>query len=138
MNRLWSEEEIGVFFDSCFSDFDTRSLGLLAAFVYDLGVREKYLRELEWVDFSKDLFSVVISDVSYTLSDNLKAMTQQQKDEWDFQPYVFPYWSNKDWCYKPLYQQLVAYHMKEVRDRTGLPKELNLKTLRLTSLEKGK
>jgi len=134
MEELWKKEEVETFFNACFKNFYWRSLGLLGAFVYELGQKQSKMRGLRWDALDDSLSTVVVGDLSLPLSDNLSKMVRQQKEEWDFQRYIFPYYRRYDNAYRPLYQKLIEWHMREIREQTGLRKELNLGGLRWTAI----
>ena len=134
MDRAWTKEEVNRFLEKCFSNFTWRSLGLLSAYVYELGQSYREVRKLQWKDFNHDLSSVVIGKLSLPISDNLKDMTQQQKGDWDFQEYAFPYLRKSDKAYRPLNEKVVINQTKAVRDAAGLGNHITLRNLRYTAL----
>jgi hypothetical protein len=134
MDKHWKKEEIETFFDTCFSYFYWRSLGLLGAFVYELGQKQENLRNLEWDAIDESLSTVVVGRLSLPISGNLRTMLEQHKEEFDFQKYLFPYYRRHDNAYRPLNKKLVEYHLREVRQKAGLDPALNLNGLRWTSL----
>lgn len=131
---LWTTEEVERFLDTAFSNFTWRSLGLLAAYTYELGLRPTEIRDLTWDKVDLTSFTVVTKDLSLPLSENLKEMTKQQKDEWDFQPYVFAYLRKSDNAYRPLTKQMIREQAQYVVAKAGLRKGLTLERLRDTAL----
>lgn len=130
---LWSPEDVEKFLEVAFSDFRYRSLGLLASYIYELGQRHGKLRKLEWKNVDLETSSVVTNGLSLPLSENLKIMTEQQKGDWDFQPYVFAY-IRDDNAYRPLSEQSIVTQTRRIVEKAGLKKGLTIKELRDTSL----
>lgn len=134
MERLWTKEGFEKFLGTCFSKFNWRSLGLLSCFVYETGQKHTATRNLKWEAFNHDLSTVVIGRLCLPLSKNLKEMVEQQKGDWDFQDFVFPYKRNSDNAYRPLSEPLIRQQVLSALEEAGLPSDLTMKSLRKTAL----
>jgi site-specific recombinase XerD len=61
-------------------------------------------------------------------------MLKQQKEDWDFQPYVVPHHRPQDNAYRPLTIAQMNTLLAEVKDTAGLPDDLRVGDLRKTAI----
>ena len=107
---------------------------------YEWGQRPVDIRNLTWDQLDLDESVVVITQtkrgatVELPIPDNLITMLKQQKEDWDFQPYVVPHHRPQDNAYRPLTISQMTTLLAEVKDAAGLPDDLRVGDLRKTAI----
>jgi integrase len=132
---VWEREHIKAFMTVAFSNYETRSLGLIVYTAYVAAQRLGDMRMLTWDNYN--LTTGVLSleqskrraRVSIPLSQDLQDMLRQQHDGVGWQKWMMP---KSDM--KPYTLQGLAKAGKLVMDEAGLPAELQLMDLRRTAV----
>ena len=135
---VWTRKNVFDFLDEAYSNYKTRSVGLIAHMAYEWCQRIGDMRLLQWsnIDFDKDQMHIEQSkrraEVFLPISDGLGEMLVQQKKDFGFQPYVAPRVRPVGGKYMPysLYR-LPRVARKGMRD-ANIPDELRLSDLRRT------
>jgi len=137
---IWTHDQVLSFLDTAFTKFDWRNIGLIVLMCYEWGQRPVDIRNLTWDQLDLDEGVVVITQtkrgatVELPIPDNLITMLKQQKEDWDFQPYVVPHHRPQDNAYRPLTISQMTTLLAEVKDAAGLPDDLRVGDLRKTAI----
>ena len=137
---VWTHDQVMAFLDKAFTDFNWRSIGLIVLMCYEWGQRPIDIRNLTWDQLDLDNAVTTIiqtkrgSRVELPIPDNLIDMLKQQKEDWDFQPYVVPHHRPQDNAYRPLTVSQMTTLLGEVKEAAGLPEELQVGDLRKTAI----
>ena len=120
-----------------YSDFKTRSLGLIAQMAYEWCQRIGDMRLLEWSNLDLDEQRMQIEQSkeksrSIFISDELNEMLLQQKNDYGFQKYVAPRPRPFKGSYKPYSLTKLPILARKVMTSAGLSNELRLSDLRRT------
>lgn len=132
---VWTPEQVSSFLNTAYSEWETRSIGLIAQMCYEWCQRVGDMRLLTWdaINFEEQYVKLVQSkrraQVKIPISNNLFNMLQQQNGAFDFQDYVAPSITGNMKPYN-LYQ--ISRWVNKVKSRAGLPDELRLADLRRT------
>ena len=132
---IWTKEQVIRFLDVAYSEFDTRSIGLIAQMCYEWCQRVGDMRNLTWdnINFEEAYVKLVQSkrraQVKIPISESLMYMIEQQNGSFDFQPLVAP--NVKD-NMKPYSMYRISGWVNKIKQRADLPKELRLADLRRT------
>jgi len=132
---VWSRENVTAFLDVAYSEWRTRSIGLIAQMCYEWCQRVGDMRTLTWdsINFEEKYVKLVQSkrraQVKIPISENLMAMLLEQKAALDFQPLVAPNVVDNMKAYS-LYR--VSGWVNRVKEEAGLPHTLRLADLRRT------
>ena len=135
---VWTKEDVIRFLDTCYSDFNTRSIGLIAHMAYEWCQRIGDMRLLEWSNLNLDAKRMQIeqskrrAQVFLPISDELHEMLVQQQNDYGFQKYVAPRPRAYKGSYKPYSLTKLPLLARKVMDSAGLSKELRLSDLRRT------
>jgi len=135
---VWSKKDVISFLDTCYSDFNTRSIGLIAHMAYEWCQRIGDMRLLQWsnIDFEEKKMYLLQSkrraEVFLPISDELFDMLRQQNEDYGFQKYVAPRPRAYRGSYKPYSLTKLPLLARKVMDSAGLSKELRLSDLRRT------
>lgn len=135
---VWSKKDVIRFLDTAYSDFKTRSIGLIAHMAYEWCQRIGDMRLLEWdsIDLDENKMYLLQSkrraEVFLPISDELAEMLHQQKDDYGFQKYVVPRPRAYRGSYVPYSLTKLPIMARKVMDSAGLSKELRLSDLRRT------
>jgi len=135
---VWTKEDIIRFLDTCYSDFNTRSIGLIAHMAYEWCQRIGDMRLLEWSNLDLDAKRMQIeqskrrAQVFLPISDELHEMLVQQQNDYGFQKYVAPRPRAYKGSYKPYSLTKLPLLARKAMDSAGLSKELRLSDLRRT------
>jgi len=135
---VWTREQISKFLDTCYSDFQYRSLGLIAQMSYELCQRIGDMRTLRFdtIDFDNRVLNLEQSKrgalVHLPLEDSLYEMLCQQKADFDFQEYVAPYPIPRNGSYSPYKLDRLSRHARDAITLAGLPNSLRIADLRRT------
>jgi integrase len=132
---IWSQEDVQKFLEVAYSEWETRSIGLIAQMCYEWCQRVGDMRLLTWdnINFEEGYVTLVQSkrraQVKIPISDNLLEMLKQQNGALDFQPLVAPNVVDK---LKPFNMHRISGWVNRVKEKAGLPSELRLADLRRT------
>lgn len=135
---VWTKDDVIRFLDTCYSDFNTRSIGLIAQMAYEWCQRIGDMRLLEWSNLDLDAKRMQIeqskrrAQVFLPISDELHEMLVQQHDDYGFQKYVVPRPRAYKGSYKPYSLTKLPILARKIMDSAGLSKELRLSDLRRT------
>lgn len=135
---VWTKEDVIRFLDTCYSDFNTRSIGLIAHMAYEWCQRIGDMRLLEWSNLDLDAKRMQIeqskrrAQVFLPISDELHEMLVQQQNDYGFQKYVAPRPRAYKGSYKPYSLTKLPLLARKAMDSAGLSKELRLSDLRRT------
>ena len=137
---IWTHDQVLSFLDTAFTKFDWRNIGLIVLMCYEWAQRPIDIRNLTWEKLDLDEGVVTITQtkrgatVELPIPDNLITMLKQQKEDWDFQPYVVPQHRPQDNAYRPLTISQMTSLLTEVKAIAGLPDELRVGDLRKTAI----
>ena len=135
---IWTKENVTDFLDVAYSDFKTRSIGLIAHMAYDWCQRLGDMRLLQWsnLDLSEQRMHIEQSkrraEVFLPISDGLGEMLVQQKEDFGFQPYVAPKVKPVRGVYEPYSMYRLPKVAKRIMKEANLPDDLRLSDLRRT------
>jgi hypothetical protein len=125
----WTREQLRSVLEESFKEFDTRSFGLLVLSSYCLAQPVYSLRSLTWGDTNLEEKKVKSGGINLPVSDYLEGYLREQKELWDFQPYVFPYLRKSDNAYRPIPNQLILKQFNAIKKTLGAPSGLRLENL---------
>ena len=136
---IWTRDQVELFLDTAFSDFNYRNIGLLVRMCYEWGQRPTDIMHLKWenIDFKTESVTIKQSKrgatVKLPMNKTVNELKQQHND-WSFQEYVIPHQRASDGCYRPMTPVQVSTLMKEVKALCGLPMDLQAGHLRKTAI----
>ena len=137
---VWTHDQVMTFLDTAFTKFEWRNIGLIVLMCYEWGQRPVDIRNLTWDRVDLDECVVIITQtkrgatVELPIPDNLIEMLKEQKNDWDFQPYVVPHHRPQDNAYRPLTILQMNTLLGEVKATAGLPDDLRVGDLRKTAI----
>ena len=137
-NTVWTKDQVVQFLDVAYGNFRYRNLGLIVQMSYEWCQRVGDMRMLQFsnIDFDKCVLNLQQSKrrsvVHLPISLDLLEMLKQQKEEYDFQPYVAPYPTAKRGAYSPYTMQRLSKVARLVIEQAGLPDDLRISDLRRT------
>lgn len=132
---VWTRDQVIQFLTVAYSDWDTRSVGLIAQMCYEWCQRVGDMRLLTWdaINFDEGYVKLVQSkrraQVKIPIADPLLEMLKEQNGTLDFQPLVAPNVVDK---MKPFNVYRISGWVNRIKERADLPKELRLADLRRT------
>ena len=132
---VWTKEQVSSFLDTAYSEWRTRSIGLIAQMCYEWCQRVGDMRTLTWdaINFEEGYVKLVQSkrraQVKVPISEDLLAMLKEQNGALDFQPLVAP---NVVDNMKPFNVYRISHWANEIKRKAELPPELRLADLRRT------
>ena len=135
---VWTQSDVKAYLDVAYSDFYTRSLGLIVQMAYEWCQRLGDMRMLVWdnIDFETQTVHIEQSkrhaDVHLPIEDDLFEMLKQQEQDFGFQKYVAPRPYAIQGEYRPYSLQKLPLYGRALMDAAGLSKELRLSDLRRT------
>jgi len=137
---VWTNENVKQFLEFAYSDFSTRSIGLIVHMAYEWAQRVGDMRELTWdcVDLTDGKLTLTQSkrraQVKIPISDDLLGILRQQFDDFGWQTYVAPNVNAKAaGGFKPYSVYTLSHAARRVMERAGLPDELRISDLRRTA-----
>ena len=137
---VWTPENVKDFLTAAYSDFSTRSIGLIAHMAYDWAQRIGDMRTLKWDNLDLDSQNMTLEQskrravVHLPISDDLTEMLTQQKEEFGWQQFVAPNTNAKTLDgYNPYSVFGVSKAANRIKQKIGLPEELLLSDLRRTA-----
>ena len=137
---VWKREQIQTFLATAYSNFNWRSIGLIAHMAYDWGQRVGDMRVLTWDKLNLDNCQLDMTqskrnaEVHLPISQGLCEMLRQQKEHFGFQDYVAPKPYAIDQTFKPYTKIEIGILFNEILDEANLPRELNAMDLRRTAV----
>jgi len=132
---VWTRDQVVKFLDVAYSEWETRSIGLIAQMCYEWCQRVGDMRMLTWeaINFDEGYVKLTQSkrraQVKIPISESLLEMLKQQNGALDFQPYVAP---NVVDSLKPFNLYRISGWVNRIKEKAGLPSELRLADLRRT------
>jgi len=135
---VWKKEDVIRFLDTAYSDFKTRSIGLIAQMAYEWCQRLGDMRLLKWDNLDLEEKRMYLqqskrrAEVFLPISDELNEMLLQQKNDYGFQEYVAPRPRPFRGSYKPYSLVKLPILARKVMNSAGLSNELRLSDLRRT------
>lgn len=136
----WTPQQVEQFLDTAFSNYRWRNIGLIAFMCYEWAQRPTDIRLLKWdsIDFVRRVVKIKQTKrgatVELPISDDVMEMIEQQRKDWDFQPYVVPHQRPSDGAYRPMEREQVSALANEVKAAAGLPEGLWIGDLRKTGI----
>ena len=138
----WKPEQVSKFLSTAYyvDNYKWRSIGLIIQMAYEWGQRVGDMRMLTWdtIDFDKGRCDLTQSkkgtDVHLPISGALMHVLKQQKEAFDFQPYIAPQINPSDGAYKPYPKERIHVYVNEILDAAGLPRKLTAMDLRRTAI----
>jgi integrase len=133
---VWEREHIKAFMSVAFSNYATRSLGLIVYTAYCAAQRLGDMRMLTWSSYDINTGVLQLEQskrrarVSVPLPQDLQQMLKQQHDELGWQQYMFPLPEKM----KPYTLTGLAKAGRALMEQAGLPEELQLMDLRRTAV----
>lgn len=126
-------ERVHAVISEAFKDFKYGSFGLLLLTSYTYAQPFLKVCKLEWKYVDLEGGRAVINGHPVYLTPSLQQLLQQQKDLWDFQPYVFPYHRASDNAYRPLTSGLCVKYLGQLSETLGF--EINQIDIRKTAIK---
>jgi integrase len=137
-NTVWTKEQVVQFLDVAYSDFKYRNIGLIVQMAYEWCQRVGDMRMLQFsnIDYDKSVLNLQQSKrrsvVHLPISVDLLEMLVQQREEYNFQPYVAPHHKPVRGIYKPYSMVRLSKVGRRVMELAKIPNELRLMDLRRT------
>lgn len=138
--QVWSEDNVKTFLTSAYSDFGTRSLGLIVQMAYEWAQRVGDMRELKWENLDLEAGTLTLiqskrrAQVQIPISEDLSAILRQQQQDFGWQPYVAPNVNSKrQGGFNPYTVHTLSHAARRLMDRAGLPDKLRISDLRRTA-----
>ena len=137
-NTVWTKDQVVQFLDVAYSEFRYRNIGLIVQMAYEWCQRVGDMRMLQFttIDFDKSVLNLQQSKrrsvVHLPISVDLLEMLKQQREAYDFQPYVAPYPTAKRGVYSPYSIVRLSKVARKVLNLAELPDDLRISDLRRT------
>ena len=135
---VWSRDDVKAYLDVAYSDFYTRSLGLIVHMAYEWCQRLGDMRVIKWsnLDLVEKKMHIQQSkrraEVFLPIEDGLCEMLIQQEQDFGFQEYVAPRPRPRRGIHLPYTITKLPVEGRKIMDSAGLSKELRLSDLRRT------
>lgn len=136
----WTPDHVSTYLGTAYSDFGTRSLGLIVHMAYEWAQRVGDMRELTWesIDLASGTLTMTQSKrralVKIPISDDLLEVLRQQYDDFGWQKYVAPNIHAKEANgFKPYTVYSLSHAARRLIKKAGLPDELRISDLRRTA-----
>tara|TARA_R100000654_G_scaffold70391_1_gene100631 strand:- start:633 stop:1571 length:939 start_codon:yes stop_codon:yes gene_type:complete len=135
---VWTRKNVFDFLDEAYSNYKTRSVGLIAHMAYEWCQRIGDMRLLQWsnIDFDNDQMHIEQSkrraEVFLPIPTGLGEMLVKQKEDFGFQKYVAPQPKLYKGSYIPYCMYKLPRLARKVMNDAGLSNELRLSDLRRT------
>ena len=135
---VWSRNDVKAYLDVAYSDFYTRSLGLIVHMAYEWCQRLGDMRVIKWsnLDLVEKKMHIQQSkrraEVFLPIEDGLCKMLVQQEQDFGFQEYVAPRPRPRRGIHLPYTITKLPVEGRKIMDSAGLSKELRLSDLRRT------
>jgi integrase len=138
--QVWTEDNVRDYLKNAYSDFNTRSLGLIVQMAYEWAQRVGDMRELTWdnLDLDRGVLELTQSKrrarVKIPISEDLLAILKQQHKDFGWQKYVAPNINSKaQGGFNPYTVYTLSHASRRFMKRIGLPSELRISDLRRTA-----
>tara|TARA_R110000751_G_scaffold56783_1_gene120903 strand:+ start:783 stop:1691 length:909 start_codon:yes stop_codon:yes gene_type:complete len=135
---VWSRNDVKSYLDVAYSDFYTRSLGLIVHMAYEWCQRLGDMRVIKWsnLDLVEKKMHIQQSkrraEVFLPIEDGLCKMLVQQEQDFGFQEYVAPRPRPRRGIHLPYTITKLPVEGRKIMNSAGLSKELRLSDLRRT------
>ena len=135
---VWSRDDVKAYLDVAYSDFYTRSLGLIVHMAYEWCQRLGDMRVIKWsnLDLVEKKMHIQQSkrraEVFLPIEDGLCKMLIQQEQDFGFQEYVAPRPRPRRGIHLPYTITKLPVEGRKIMESAGLSKELRLSDLRRT------
>ena len=135
---VWSRDDVKAYLDVAYSDFYTRSLGLIVHMAYEWCQRLGDMRVIKWsnLDLVEKKMHIQQSkrraEVFLPIEDGLCKMLIQQEQDFGFQEYVAPRPRPRRGIHLPYTITKLPVEGRKIMNSAGLSKELRLSDLRRT------
>jgi len=135
---VWTEDDVRIFLDTAYGEFQWRSIGLIVHMAYDWCQRLGDMRLLTWDNFDLDERKLYLeqskrrAEVTLPIEDDLLEMLVQQEQDFGFQQYVVPRTTPVGGEYHPYSMERLSKAGRSVMREAGLSEELRLMDLRRT------
>ena len=135
---VWSRNDVKAYLDVAYSDFYTRSLGLIVHMAYEWCQRLGDMRVIKWsnLDLVEKKMHIQQSkrraEVFLPIEDGLCKMLVQQEQDFGFQEYVAPRPRPRRGIHLPYTITKLPVEGRKIMNSAGLSKELRLSDLRRT------
>lgn len=137
---VWTPDHVKLYLQTAYSDFSTRSLGLIVHMAYEWAQRVGDMRELTWdcLDLTSGKLTMTQSkrraQVKIPISDDLVEILRQQFDDFGWQKYVAPNVNAKNASGFNAYTvHSLSHAARRLIKSAGLPDELRISDLRRTA-----
>ena len=138
--QVWTPDQVREFLTYCYSDFGTRSVGLIVHMAYEWAQRVGDMRELTWdcIDLADGTLTMTQSkrraQVKIPIQDDLLTILRQQYDDFGWQKYVAPNIHAKSGNgFKSYSVYTLSHAARRMMQDAGLPQELRISDLRRTA-----
>lgn len=138
--QTWTDAQVKTFLECAYSDFRTRSIGLIVQMAYEWAQRVGDMRELKWENINLESGTLTLTQskrraqVKIPIHDYLLDMLRQQYDEFGWQAYVAPNINSKTaGGYNPYTVYSLSHAARRLIAKAGLPAELRISDLRRTA-----
>jgi integrase len=135
---VWTKQDIRRFLTIAYGSFKWRSVGLIVQMAYEWCQRLGDMANLKWEDYDAENRILYLEQskrrarVELPTTDELHEMLMQQKADVDFQPYIAPRCRQNSIVAKPYDKISLSLIAREIMDKAGLPKELQIMDMRRT------
>lgn len=135
---VWTKQDIIQFLDVAYSDYKTRSIGLIVQMAYEWCQRIGDMRVLKWDNLDLDNQRLTLEQskrralVHLPISDDLTEMLRQQFDELGFQDYVAPRPVPSDGMFHPYSMLYLSTCFRSCARLAGISDELRMADIRRT------
>ena len=136
----WTHEQVKLFLNAAYSDFNYRSVGLIVHMAYEWAQRIGDMRNLRWASLDLDAQRLDLEQskrgvsVHIPISDTLTAMLRQQHEDFGHTLYVAPRVKARAGSYTPYDIEEISPLINSVITLAGLPDELTAMDLRRTAI----
>jgi integrase len=136
----WTQEQVKLFLNTAYADFNYRSIGLIVHMAYEWAQRIGDMRNLKWTNLDLDAQRLDLeqskrgASVHIPISDSLTAMLRQQHEDFGHLPHVAPRVSARTGGYSPYDIDEISRLINQVIHIAGLPNELTAMDLRRTAI----
>jgi len=135
---VWSEQDIGDYLTTAYSQFKWRNVGLITQMSYEWCQRQGDMRLLKWEQY--DLESGILTleqskrgaEVTLPTSAGLQAMLKKQHEDFGFQKWIAPRPRPVGSLYQPYSMRGLSVQAKVVRDASGISDLLQIRDMRRT------
>ena len=136
----WTHQNVKLFLDTAYGDFDYRSIGLIVHMAYEWAQRLGDMRTLTWDKLDLEAQRCDLTqrkrgaEVHLPIPPQLNKMLVLQKEDWGFQQYVAPRVKRRAGAYTPYQEEEIHAVVNEVKEIAGLPSDITGQDLRRTAI----